>query len=71
MASAKARGKVFGAPYGISKKNKQKAIICEQYFKEGKLTVNEICERVEISRATYYKYLRHQGLDGKLRPYKT
>ena len=70
MASAKARGKVFGAPKGITKKNQQKAIICEQYFKEGKLTVKEICELVEISRATYYKYLRYRGLDGKLRTYK-
>ncbi len=70
MASARARGKVFGAPKGISKKNQQKSILCAEYFKEGKLTVNEICERVGVSRATYYKYLRHQGLDGKLRPYK-
>tara|TARA_R110002072_G_scaffold133185_1_gene273660 strand:- start:205 stop:813 length:609 start_codon:yes stop_codon:yes gene_type:complete len=70
MASARARGKVFGAPKGISKKNQQKAIICEQYFKEGKFTVKEICERVEISRATYYKYLRYKGLNGKLRHYK-
>ena len=70
MASARARGKVFGAPKGISEKNQQKAIICEQYFKERKLTVKEICERVEISRATYYKYLRYQGLSWKLRPYK-
>ena len=66
MASARARRKVFGAPKGISKKNHQKAIICEQYFKEGKLTVKEICERVEIFRATYYSHLRYQGLDGKL-----
>ncbi len=70
MASARARGKIFGAPKGISKKNQQKATICKQYFKEDKLMVKEICERVEISRATYYKYLRYQGLDGKLRPYK-
>lgn len=70
MASARARGKVFGAPKGISKKNQQKSILCAQYFKEGKLTVDEICERVGVSRATYYKYLRYQGLDGKLRPYK-
>jgi len=70
MASARARGKVFGAPKGISKKNQQKSIICAQYFKEGRLTVNEICERAGVSRATYYKYLRYQGLDGKLRPYK-
>lgn len=46
-----------------------KRIICEQYFKEGKLTVSEICDRVGISRATYYKYLKHRGLKGKLRPY--
>jgi len=70
LASARLRGKILGAPKGISKKNQQKAIICEQYFKEGKLTVKEICDRVAISRATYYKYLRYQGLDGKLRPYK-
>lgn len=69
LASAKARGKIFGAPKGISKKNQQKSILCAEYFKEGKLTVNEICERVEVSRATYYKYLRYQGLNGKLRPY--
>ena len=71
LASARARGKILGAPRGISNKNQQKAIICEQYFKEGKLTVSEICERVDISRATYYKYLRHRGLNGNLRPYKS
>lgn len=70
LASAKARGKILGAPTEIRKKNQQKAIICEQYFKESKLTVNEICERVDISRATYYKYLRSRGLNGELRPYK-
>jgi DNA invertase Pin-like site-specific DNA recombinase len=69
LAAARARGKVFGTPKGLSKKNQQKAIICEQYFKEGKLTVNEICERVGVSRATYYKYLRVRGLSGKLRTY--
>jgi predicted site-specific integrase-resolvase len=67
MASARTRGKIFGAPKEISKKNQQKAIICKQYFKKGKLTVNEICDRVEISSATY---LRYQGLNGKLRPYR-
>lgn len=54
----------------LSKKNQQKAVLCEEYFKEGKMTVSEICSRVEISRATYYKYLRIRGLAGKLRPYK-
>ena len=70
LESARRRGKVLGAPTGISKKNQQKAVLCEEYFKEGKLTVFEICERLDISRATYYKYLRHRGLSGKLRSYK-
>lgn len=70
LASARLRGKVLGAPKGISAKNKQKAILCEEYFKEGILTVSEICERVEVSRATFYKYLRYRGLKGELRPYK-
>jgi DNA invertase Pin-like site-specific DNA recombinase len=70
LESARRRGKVLGAPKGISKKNQQKAVLCEEYFKEGKLTVSEICERLDISRATYYKYLRYRGLSGKLRAYK-
>lgn len=70
LESARRRGKILGAPKGISKKNQQKAVLCEEYFKEGKLTVTKICELLEISRATYYKYLRHRGLTGKLRPYK-
>jgi len=70
LESARRRGKILGAPKGISKKNQQKAVLCEQYFKQGILAVTEICERLEISRATYYKYLRYRGLDGKLRPYK-
>ena len=69
LESAKRRGKILGAPKGISKKNQQKAVLCEEYFKEGKLTVSEICERLDISRATYYKYLRFRGLSGKVRPY--
>ncbi len=69
LESARIRGRVLGAPKGLSKKNKQKAVLCEEYFKEGRLTVTEICERLEISRATYYKYLRIRGLQGKLRPY--
>lgn len=70
LESAKRRGKILGAPKGIGKENQQKAVLCEEYFKEGKLTVSAICERLDISRATYYKYLRFRGLNGKLRPYR-
>lgn len=69
LESAKQRGIVLGAPKGLSKKSQQKAVLCEGYFREGKLTVSEICSQLKISRATYYKYLRIRGLQGKLRPY--
>lgn len=69
LESARIRGRILGAPKGLSKKNKQKAVLCEEYFEEGKMTVSEICDRLEISRATYYKYLRIRGFAGKLRPY--
>ena len=62
LESARRRGKVLGAPKGLSKKNQQKAVLCEEYFNNGVLTVTEICERLNISRATYYKYLRLRGL---------
>lgn len=38
------------------------------HFKDGKLTVSEICERVYFSRATNYNYLRHRRSKWKLRP---
>ena len=69
LESAQQRGIVLGAPKGLSKKNQQKAVLCEEYFKEGKLTVSQICSQLKISRATYYKYLRIRGLQGKLRSY--
>jgi len=69
LESARRRGKILGAPKGLSKKNQQKAVLCEEYFNDGVLTVTEICERLNISRATYYKYIRHRGLSGKLRSY--
>lgn len=71
LESARLRGRVLGAPKGLSKKNQRKAVLCEEYFKEGRITVTEICDRLEISRATCYKYLRLRGLQGKLRPYKS
>ena len=37
---------------GRSKKNQQKDVICQEYFKEGKLIVKEICGHVAVSRAT-------------------
>lgn len=69
LASARARGKVLGHPRGLSAAAEQKAILVEEYFKNGNMTVNEILDKLKISRGTYYKYLRHRGITN-LRPYK-
>jgi DNA invertase Pin-like site-specific DNA recombinase len=70
LASAKQRGKILGAPRGISDKNKKKGKLVAAYFKEGKLSVNEVCDLVGVSRGTYYKYLEIEGLKGAVRSYK-
>ncbi len=69
LESARLRGKIIGRPSGVRKKDQRKIELCAYHFNEGKLTVSEICKTVEVSRATYYKYLKLKGLDGKLRPY--
>lgn len=69
LASARARGKVLGAPNGLSEKAKKKAMLAEHYFKEGKLSVSEILDELKISRATYYKYLKYRKVKG-IRSYK-
>ncbi|MGS0527015.1 recombinase family protein [Zobellia nedashkovskayae] len=55
-------GKIIGAPRGLSKKNKLKAKKCAKHYKRGKRTILEICEKVGVSKSTYYKYLEHQGV---------
>lgn len=70
LESARRRGKILGAPKGIVRKINRKPYFMQNILKEGKLTVSEISERLDISIATYYKYLRYIGLSGQVRPYK-
>ena len=63
LAAARARGRVGGRPKGLSKKAQHTAIIAENLYLEQKLTVNEICEQLSISRGTLYNYLRHRGVE--------
>lgn len=62
LRAAKKRGKVLGPPRGMSEKAKQKAMVAERYHSEGKMTVDEILEKLKVSRGTYYKYLRYQEI---------
>lgn len=62
LASARARGRKGGRPRGLSKKAEHTAIIAQNLYEERKLSVNQICDQLSISRRTLYKYLRHRGV---------
>jgi DNA invertase Pin-like site-specific DNA recombinase len=63
LRAARARGRQGGRPKGLSEKAKKTAIAAEALYKEGKLTVNDIAHNLDISKATLYNYLRHQGVE--------
>ncbi len=62
LKAARARGRVGGRPKGLSKEAQDKAIIAEQLYKEGKLSVNAISQHLSISKRTLYRYLRFRGV---------
>lgn len=53
LAAARARGRLGGRP-GIAKTKINAAI---QLYNKKKLTINEICNTIGISKATLYKYI--------------
>lgn len=62
LTSARARGRVGGRPKGLSPVAQKKASIVSALYKEGRLSVSEICDQLGISKPTLYKYLRAQGV---------
>lgn len=62
LDAARARGKKGGRPQGLSKKALGIAHFAELLYKEGVLSVSEICTQLSISRATFYKYLRFRKI---------
>lgn len=60
LEAARARGRKGGRRQGMSKEAEQKAILAENYYKEGKMGVNQIATEIGISKMTLYKYLRHR-----------
>jgi DNA invertase Pin-like site-specific DNA recombinase len=60
LSSARARGQVGGRRRGLSQEAERTAIIAETLYREQQLGVNEIAQRLHISKVTLYKYLRHR-----------
>lgn len=62
LQSARARGRHGGRPRGLSQDAENKAAAVEALYKENKLSTTEICNKLNISRGTLYKYLRHRNV---------
>lgn len=55
LAAARARGRLGGRPRVMDKK---KIELAKSLYNEEKLTVEEICDLIKISRATFYRYVK-------------
>ena len=62
LAAARARGRVGGRRRGLPEEAKRTAIVAETFYREQQLGVNEIAQRLRISKVTLYEYLRHRGV---------
>ena len=63
LAAARARGRVGGRPKGLSKKAQDKARLAESLYLEKKRSIKEICDHLDISKPTLYRYLRSRGVE--------
>lgn len=66
LSAARARGRKGGRPEGISKEAENKAAAAEALYKDGKLSISEICQQLNIARSTLYKYLKIRGVEVNL-----
>lgn len=62
LKAARARGRTGGRPKGLSSSAQAKAAAAETLYKEEKLSVQEICNQLSISKSTLYSYLRYRGV---------
>lgn len=68
LAAARARGRLGGRPKGLSEEAQKNAIVAASLYKAGQFSINEICQKVRVSKATLYRYLKHE--DVSITPYK-
>lgn len=62
IEAARSRGKVLGRKAGLSKEAEKNAILAASLYTKNKLSGEAICEELNISRPTLYKYLKSQGV---------
>jgi DNA invertase Pin-like site-specific DNA recombinase len=62
LSAARARGRVGGRPKGLSVQAESTAMAVETLYREGRLSIRAIGERLHISKGTLYRYLRYRGV---------
>src|SRR5205823_6129261 len=60
LAAARARGRKGGRPKGLSSQAEATACAAETLYREGTLSVQQIADRLRISKRTLYTYLRYR-----------
>lgn len=68
LSAARARGRKGGRPRGLSEKAESTACAAEALYREEKLSVQKIADKLGISKGTLYSYLRHRKVP--IGPYK-
>jgi DNA invertase Pin-like site-specific DNA recombinase len=68
LTAARARGRVGGRPKGLSPQAEATALAAETLYRERKLSVAAIAQKLRLSKSTLYSYLRHRGVE--IGPYK-
>ena len=63
LSAARARGRVGGRPKGLSAEAERTSYAAAALYKDKELSVQEICDKLDVSRATLYRYLRHRGVE--------
>lgn len=62
LEAARARGRKGGRPKGLSKEAQDKAMVAETLYKQGEMSITDICKHLGIARSTLYKYLKLRSI---------
>jgi DNA invertase Pin-like site-specific DNA recombinase len=63
LMAARARGRVGGRPKGLSPEAEATALAAETPYRERKLSVAAIAQKLHLSKSTLYSYLRHRSVE--------
>jgi DNA invertase Pin-like site-specific DNA recombinase len=63
LSAARARGRVGGRPKGLPSEAEATAMAAETLYRERRLSVSAIAQKLHVSKSTLYRYLRHRGVE--------